>query len=502
MKKLWRNPWILGVVLVTLLGACGEAQNEGPTVIPPTATSAGLVPLTSPGGADDDLAPLPTLFPTATGVVAPEAQPTQPISTPGPTNTPINFQQVVVSLTYAIPGVGLERRLEGTISSQINLFDVTTGARLTKQNQAAVLLDVQQVLENVELAPYPEDCPGCVRLDYSLPLSDKEGSGWVQNETILASLENYFAANLGPHFPADSVIGLRRSASPFAGAHTLAVTANGALWLWSAIDAEVVIPVEGDAGGALLIEAAAAIDVEQLATSYRADCPGDPLETLFLGVDSPILIALQCPELALPTTLTDFYAILSAAAASLIDEELGLAELDRLLPLDAFLYYERADARLLLYADGQAVVEPAGIAVSHSDPPTQTLQLTGTFTATSAISLTQGLRDLNLLRGPLTQEITARALVTETETLDPNVLILRDSVAVWAATWDDPPSALAVFTADLDRLMDDILAVLAPEPTVVPEASETPDVVATEVSTPTPSAEGTPTLTPSPTPDE
>ena len=498
LGRVWLT--LLSVAGLVLVVACND-ETPAPNAVA-TETPAGLIPLvTAAGAANEDLAPLPTLFPTVTGAAAPEVQPTREDVAPGPTNTPIDFQQVVVSLTYAIPGLGLERSLQGTISSQITIIDEATGARLSKQNQATVLLDVQQVLENIELEPYPEDCSGCVRLDYSLPLSDREGSGWLQNETILASLENYFAANLGPHFPADTVVGLRRSASPFDSAHTLAVTQSGRLWLWTAIDAEISIPAEDDAAGSGLLAAANEIDVEQLATSYRADCPGNALETVFIGVSSPILIALQCPELALPTTLTEFYQELQLAVEPILSGEIIAGELQRYLPLDAYLYYERPDASLVLYADGGAVVEPAGITIRNSDPPSQTLQLTGTFTATSAISLTQGLRDLNLLRGPLTQEITGRSLVTDTEAIDPHLLILRDEVAVWAATWIEPPNSLALFTEQLDSLIDRLLLVLAPEPTLVPEETGTPEAVPTD-ATPTPTATNGPTPTLTPTPNE
>ena len=488
--------WLMATLLVVLLG-CGE-QGSDTTDAAATATPAGLLSLVTADAAGNvDLPPLPTLLPTSTGANTAAPPPTRVTSTPGPTPTPIDFEQAVVTLTYAIPGLGLERSLSGTIASTIELFDAATGTRLTKSNQAAVLLEIQQVLENIELAPYPEECPGCVRLDYSLPLAGAAGSGWLQDETILASLENFFAANLGPHFPADTVLGLRRSASVLFGPHTLAVTADGRLWLWSGIAAEVNLPAAADGQGDALIAAAAAIDVAALATNYRADCPGNARETLFIGVETPILIAVQCPELALPTTLTPLYGDLAAALTSLIDAAAMPAELDRYLPLDGILYYERPDASLVLYPDGRVEMAP-GAALVANTPISPTMTYTGNFTFTSPISLTQAIRSLDMLRGPLTTEITGRSLVTDTASLDPYLLILRDDVAVWAATWFAQPDPLAQYTGLLDRLLDELvqLALPTPTPAAEPAGTGTPE--------PLPSASPTavaPTATITPTPD-
>ncbi|MCA9983627.1 MAG: hypothetical protein KDE59_05010, partial [Anaerolineales bacterium] len=444
------------------------------------------------------LPPLPTLLPTSTGSGPATPQPTRATATVGPTATAIDFDQPVVSLTYAIPGLGLERSLAGTISSNIILSDLASGSRLTKTNQAAVLLDVQQVLENIELVDYPADCPGCVRLDYSLPLSGLEGSGWLQDELILASLENYFAANLGPHFPADTVVGLRRSATAFYAAHTLAVTGDGRLWFWSAAATEVSLPAAGDTQGTTLIAAAEQLDLAELATSYQADCPASAIESLYLATSAPIFIAVQCPELALPATLTSFYAQLAAEIDGRLGEFVLPAELDRFLPLAGILYYERPDAALVMYADGRVDVQPAG-PLASSVPITETISYSGSFTFTTPISLTQNLRDLNMLRGPLSQEITARGLVTDTDTIDPYLLILRDDIAVWAATWDTPPASLAVYTSMFDQLIDQLLATFLPKPTVVPEPSETPLGTETPAAT-LPAATPSATFPPSPSP--
>ncbi|MBK7894724.1 MAG: hypothetical protein IPJ90_07540 [Anaerolineaceae bacterium] len=155
------------------------------------------------------------------------------------TKTPIPFGANVVELRLTIPSLGLDRRLQGSVNSQIVLVDERTGFAVQRDNQASVLLDLQQVLPELVTTAVPEGCDSCVRITYSLPFSGVEGEGWLRDPVLLASLENYFTITLGPHFPAAAMIGLRRSASPYAPAHTIAVMEDGRLYRWMANQAEV-----------------------------------------------------------------------------------------------------------------------------------------------------------------------------------------------------------------------------------------------------------------------
>src|SRR5690606_7332989 len=120
--------------------------------------------------------------------------------------------------------------------------DLQTDRQLVKTNQAAVLLEIQGALLNRQLAELPDDCDRCVHFSYELPLVPQQGAGWLEDPVFLASVENFMAVNLGPHFPPDTVLGLRRRASAYNVAQTLALTADGTLWRWLATASAVEPP--------------------------------------------------------------------------------------------------------------------------------------------------------------------------------------------------------------------------------------------------------------------
>ncbi|KPK04918.1 MAG: hypothetical protein AMJ56_16620 [Anaerolineae bacterium SG8_19] len=112
---------------------------------------------------------LPTIYPTNTAV--PSATPTYtrvPQSTPVP-NTPV-----------VIPGLALDRRIQGNVANQIEVIDETTGESVIRRDQPGVLLELQQALSELELSEVPAGCDFCVQMEYELPLANLSESGWLK----------------------------------------------------------------------------------------------------------------------------------------------------------------------------------------------------------------------------------------------------------------------------------------------------------------------------------
>jgi len=206
MKKLY-----LLFFLVTFIVGCAES-NAAPTLaVTPIPSPVAEIPATF-----TPPQPFERFFPTSPVVTV-----TQPTIPTRPTDTPIPFGDTVVEVRYQIPALGLDRRLQGSISSQIVIVDETTGMALKRSNQAGVLLDLQQVLPELLLPVVPEGCDTCVYIFYELPYADLQAEGWLRDPVLLASLENYFTTSIGPHFPPNTIAGIRRSPSPYAPAHTV-----------------------------------------------------------------------------------------------------------------------------------------------------------------------------------------------------------------------------------------------------------------------------------------
>ena len=472
MQKFWL--YLLLLVSIALAACGGQSPDQTdltdlpmPTspIIPPTYTP--LPPGSQPGN-----------FPVVTVTQAP--LPTEV------TTTPIPFGANVVELRLSIPAIGLDRRLQGGVNSQIILVDESSGFSVQRDNQAGVLLDLQQVLPDLVLEPVPAGCDTCIRLSYNLPFSGAQGDGWLQDPVLLASLENYFTTMLGPYFPSDTIVGLRRSASPYAPAHWVAVVDDGRMFRWMAHKSEVE-PVTG--APPALLSAFTAIDPQALAQQYTAPCPGTPLESLLVaGRSSERLIALVCPEYAISTTIQPLYVALDDVLAEMLAASDATLERPPVqFPLEAVLQYNRVDgAQLTLLADGTAVA-----ALSGGQPVTTTLG------SSQVISLTTTLLESGLLRTGLTTflapESTAEATVTPTPSAARSVLLVRGSDTVYDGQWFN--TAAVPELAALNALLDQILqgggtAVPLETASGTPEATpgatgETPQPVETPSATPT-----------------
>lgn len=300
--------------------------------------------------------PVPTLYPTET--VFPPAPPTEtlPPSPVEPTATPIDFSQISVEMRYAIPGLGLSRHLLGNVSNQIVLTDETTGESRTLSDQTGILIQLQQALPRFELEEMPDGCEMCVWLEYDVPLVGTSDAGWLRNVQLLASVENYTAVVLGPHFPPGTVAGLRRSATPYQVAHSVAITADDQLWSWTAIESE---PSEGQAVALepSLVEFLNSVDLDSLPGRFDETCPqGAAFETLFLRIgQTEKLIRITCPEYSLPSNLLPVYVQLDNASEELL-KGVGLPRPEPAIPLSGLIYYQREDGARLSLLDGDLAV--------------------------------------------------------------------------------------------------------------------------------------------------
>lgn len=443
-----------------LLAGCNQAT------VTPTAT---LLPdITAVLLSEPAVTPrqLPTLYPSATPMPTATAVATRP---PLPTTvppTPVAFDQVVVEIHYRLPALGLDRRLQGDVSGRLTMEDRATGLSLTRENQNRILLEMQQGLGQLTLAELPDDCENCVWIDYDLPLSGIAGSGWLEDVTLLASLDNFTAIHLGPHVPPGSWLALRRSATSYWVAHTVAVTSDGRTWKWLATEGRIAEPVLLGVEAARLEAAVQGLTDLPLADTYSATCEDAARETIFIGGDDEVgTIRIVCPAHSLPAHMVPLYLELQALLGDVVA---GAEPPARPFSLTTLLYYQSADdERLVISYANQVEVESGGEIYS------------GTLSASQVISLTTGL------------ETSARLTLAVDDVLaagpGANGLIVRGSSGVSGVTWRGaPPEEVADFVLALELLMAQL----------VPRAMETPAPATTgalaTTNTPAPGGIATP----------
>lgn len=439
-----RNILWLILIVIFMIG-CSVPDVPPTTSQPLVLPSPQRVPPTfTPGGQPvvPTLSPVPTRPPTLTAV--PE--------------TPIPFKDTVIELRYRIPALDLDRRLQGNVSSQIMLVDETSGNEQQRNNQGGILLQLQAAIKDLALPPIPDGCDRCVQLSYALPLEGKSASGWLQDVTLLASVENFMAVALGPHFPSNTLVGLRRSASPYAPAQTLALLADGRLWVWQANQDTIPEALPADP---LLVDALAQMDASGLNAVYAADCPGVAIETLFIGGENETEVGIACPDYTIPSTLMPLYVRLDSLMMTNLTDNLERPPTG--FPLTALLEFERVDgAQLTLYADGTAVALDTG-----------NLTYTSTISITQIISLTTSLIDSGEIELGLTTFTDEAATPTPASRL-----LVRGEAGVFDGKWADIGGVRAL--DELNALLNALLqpAVALPEETTTPQS--------TTVATPTP----------------
>jgi hypothetical protein len=476
-----------GWLWVPLILLSGCARSAVPT---PTASPEAVIappPITQ--------APLPTLVPTFTPLPEANSLPTagpsgerETAEPAEPSTSSEDFNEIIVDLRYAVPATGLARRLQGNRANRITFVDETSGQATAYSNQGGVLFELRQALLALELEPVPVNCDSCVFVQYELSLEERRSEGWLQDPVLLASIENFLSVALGPHFPAETILGLRRSASPYAPAHTLALTQDGQLWRWLATDAQVAAPTTAITSTQPLQSSLEALPLADLGTEYVVGCQDVPVETIYLNPTGEAhTISIVCPEYSLPSILLPLYLELDEALQPIL-AEVSLERPPSAFPLEAVLDYRRSDGnRLTLFQDGQLVMID-----------TASVRYTNTLSITRVVSLTQELLASDELEpGLSTFGIGATATITpSTGTATPgmtSVVILRGPNGLNDGEWVELPS-LPVFD-ELDALLDENLGLETasePEGTATLEPTATAEDEETATPSPTPAATATP----------
>ncbi len=435
----WRRAVLWFWLNMLLAGCAGTPSPALETPVAPSATPAK----------DSEAAPppspraVPSVYPTAT------QPPTLPAATPGPTRTPAlpatSLDDVAVRVRLSASTIALARRLEATLGGQVQAADKTSGLSAARANQSNLVREMQLALGNLRLEPVPADCAGCVLLEAELPSLERQVTGWLRDPVLLASLENYFALLLGPHFPPGTAVGLRRSASPYDVAQTVALTEDGRRYLWKATAGE--IPAPTSAPDDLPALAAALAGAALLPNGYVAACANVPVETLVVALEgAPVYVPIICPALALPSTLVPAYQWLDRLFASQADEAAPPAPAPA-LPLAAVLVYQRQDgARATLRADGQLGLQSPAAAMTVTVSASQMLSWTAALSATGLLAPgAEPLLELTEASSPSTRaSAPARATVG-----------LRLPAGVVSLSWSGPtPAPLAAALAELDVRLD------------------------------------------------
>ena len=434
-----RTFWLL--LLLLFIVGCGSRPQTTPT-----ASSASVTP-DSTALPRPTLVTIPTLLPTFTPINRPTATATRPLQpTPNPSAT-VTLSEEVMSLEFTIPGLGMTRTLTATFASRITLTDVPTGVTVVQPQQSRVLLELQSVLDGLALEPVPDGCDLCPHLHYELPVAGTSGDGWLTDPLLLASLENYFAIHLGPHWPPQTVLALRRSASPYRSAQTLALTAAGQMWQWTAVDNQIAPPTAAPSLAEFL---PADLREAGWADSYQQECRNVPRETLFITQgEQTQTISFRCPGITLPDSLTPLYAALDGLITAM---PLAEGETNRTpwFPYTTALYYQRGDGyRLALDRTGAIVVALDGEIAG-----------TGNLTATLPISLTAAALSTDLFV-PGTPELLRTLTVTNTSSLPDNFLMVRGEDGPGEITWEESaPDDLVELVALLDGLIDELAGIV------------------------------------------
>lgn len=466
---------LLAVGVMGLLALFFVSCQTAPTVTPlPTRLVVAV----------DPAQPLATLPPTFTPgrPVTPSPLDTRPPLTPSPSNTPIDFSQPVLTVRYTIPAVGLDRRLAVTVAGNMTFEDGYTGRTNQLTNQTRALLEMQTVLTNLTLLPVPEGCSTCVQFSFELPIEGKSGSGWLQQDILLASFENFFAIALGPHFPPDTVIGLHRRASSYKVGHTVAILADGSYWGWEATAAE--LPPAGQVDLETITQLLEQTPLNVLETKYAVACPGYVEETLYLTKgETSKSISITCPELALPSTATNLYQMVSNLAEGMLDPERNLAYPPLPLTLDMVLFYRRSDGAILeIYADGRAIGYTPGRATQERQLPAETLT-----------PLIQAL----VTSGTIPRGVQAILTTENMEDLE-DLLLIRGELGVYEFSWtDNIGPGLVPAIGEVEQLLAELAGFLgAPTPAATTPITPTLTITNTPSLTPTVTLTSTTPITP------
>lgn len=448
MGRCYSRHWIILAVIACTIGLASACAN-GPGDDPPDGQ--GIQP-GSVGTRE-----LPTLYPTVTPLPSASPEDTRPAQPTSPPATEIAFDQLVVEVTYSVPAIGLERRIRGNVAGEIEVIDESSGTTTTLKNRPGVVVEMQQALPRASVEDLPADCDYCVVVEYELPLTNQSGQGWLNDVQLLASLENFTAAALGPHFPPGTIAGLRREATPFEVAHSAAITADGELWAWTAIDAQLPEPRIAEGVEEQAVSQIAAINWSSLPATIGFICyEGGGTESLFLdSPDGGTLVDIRCPELYLPGQLMPIYGILSEAVQGQLEGgDVNPPHLP--MNLGTLVLFRRADGAMLdLRADGTLrATDVAGMAY------------TSTLTSTQVLSFTSLLADSTLLQaGP--------SAIFEEE--PGNVILLRRDDDVYEFSWDEDAEAPETLAATWNSLLEQVIQGSSAEGDVTP----TPAVTAT-----------------------
>ena len=253
---------------------------------------------------------------------------------------------------------------------------------------------------------------------------------------MLASLENYTAAHLGPHFPPGAVFGLRQSATAEHVARTVTVTESNRLWVWRATDEQV--PPATSTG--LIRDLRQVMPdshiLSDLENPRSTGCPTGPgVENLLIVYENETLnYEFSCPQLSMASSLLPVYRQL-ADQASGEREDTESTSTDHLVKLESIIEYHLLDGTgFSVNSDGSAILRNS-----------EGISKTAILTPSLVISATNRLIDNEFLN-----EGIDNFLITETE----NFLFLRGELKTYSYSWvNQDDSQVAIISRELEELM-------------------------------------------------